>query len=226
MMVHSSFERKRREQVKAVLCSCHLKFVIMIMTEKQQNDDWYTEEDVDSKLSWNKLEEEYANVRPIPVSFVSPETPFSQVGYREGITAGKEQALQGGFDDGFATIGAPLGREVGILRGIVHVLLARWETQANDDTPSTQSVPYSELRALSRRLDAIRFKDLAPKDVQAELHALEHMDVEKEGQDDVLAQSFSALGTMDRPDARKELNEIRLQLQSILCNMTISIDLS
>jgi len=87
-------------------------------------------------------------------------------------------------------------------------------------------VLYSELRALSRRLDAIRLKDLAPKDVQAELHALEHMDMEREGQDDVLAQSFSALGTADRPDARKELNEIKIQLQSIFRGMSISIDLS
>jgi len=34
----------------------------MIMTEKQKNDEWYTEEDVDSKLGWNKLKEEYTNV--------------------------------------------------------------------------------------------------------------------------------------------------------------------
>ena len=115
---------------------------------------------------------------------------------------------------------------MGILRGTVHVLLARWENQADDGFPSTQSVLYSELRALSRRLDAIRLKDLAPKDVQAELHAIEHMDVEREGQDDVLALSFSALGTEDRPDARKELNEIKIQLKSIFCNMSISIDLN
>lgn len=152
--------------------------------------------------------------------------PVSQVGYREGITAGKDGALQEGFDDSFATIGAPLGREVGILRGTVHVLLARWENQVDDGTLRTESVLYSELRALSRRLDAIRLKDLAPKDVQAELHAIEHMDVEREGQDDVLALSFSALGTEDRPDAQKELNEIKIQLQSIFCNMSISIDLN
>jgi hypothetical protein len=199
-----------------------------MMTEKQ-NDDWYTEEDTDSKSSWDKLEEEFVNVRPIhPFSWCFWNL-FSQVGYREGITAGKEQALQEGFDEGFATIGAPLGREVGILRGIVHALLAKCEcngTQVKDGIQGAHSGPSSELRVLSRRLDAIRFKDLAPTDVQAELHALEHMDVEREGQDDVLAQSFSALGTRDRPNARKELNEIKVQLQSIFCNMSISVDLS
>ena len=118
---------------------------------------------------------------------------------------------------------------MGILRGIVNALLANWEPskpQVNGGIPSTHSALYSQLQALSRRLDAIRFKDLAPKDVQAELHALEHMDVEREGQDDILAQSFSALGTTDRPDARKELNEVKIQLQSIFRSISISVDLS
>jgi len=118
---------------------------------------------------------------------------------------------------------------VGILRGVVHALLASWEPnerQINRSIPNSQSVLYSDLRALSRRLDAIRLKDLAPKDVQAELHALEHMYVEREGQDDVLAQSFLALGTTDRPDARKELNEVKGQLQSTFRSMSIFVDLS
>jgi hypothetical protein len=38
------------------------------------------------------------------------------VGYREGITAGKESALQEGFDTGFASVGAPLGRDIGFIR--------------------------------------------------------------------------------------------------------------
>ena len=155
--------------------------------------------------------------------------PFSQVGYREGISAGKTQAIQGGFDDSFAAIGAPLGREVGILRGIVHALLANWgpnEPEVNGGTSITHLSLYSELRALSIRLDAIRFKDLVPKDGQAELHALEHTDVEREGQYDALAQSFSALATTDRPDARKELNEVKIQLQNIFHSMSISVDLS
>lgn len=158
-----------------------------------------------------------------------PLIPFSQVGYREGITTGKTKAIQEGFDDSFAAIGAPLGREVGILRGIVHALLANWgrdQPQVNVGIQVTRSALYSELQALSRRLDAIRFKDLAPKDVQAELHALEHADMERDDQYDDLAQSFSALDTTDRPDAQKELNEVKIQLQSIFCSMSISVDLS
>ena len=54
------------------------------MTEKQ-SDEWYTEEDVDSKLSWNKLEEEYVNVRAIPLSlsWVSPN-PFHRLVIAKG----------------------------------------------------------------------------------------------------------------------------------------------
>lgn len=115
---------------------------------------------------------------------------------------------------------------MGILRGTVHALLASWEPQVNDGTPNARSELCNELRALSRRLNAIRLKDLAPKDVQAELHALEHMDVEREGQDDVLAQTFSELDTTDRPDARKQLDEIKIQLQGICSSMQISVDLS
>ncbi|KAG8925007.1 hypothetical protein FRC02_010050 [Tulasnella sp. 418] len=48
---------------------------------------------------------------------------FHNDGYREGITTGKESALQQGFDDGFNDIGVPIGKEIGILRGIVTGLL-------------------------------------------------------------------------------------------------------
>ncbi|KAL9932842.1 hypothetical protein V8E36_008097 [Tilletia maclaganii] len=45
------------------------------------------------------------------------QAQFEDVGYREGITAGKLSTLQAGFDEGFSTVGAPLGRAVGQLRG-------------------------------------------------------------------------------------------------------------
>ena len=48
----------------------YLESVTMSMTEKQ-GDEWYTEEEVDSKSSWNKLEEEFVNVRLIS-GFMAP----------------------------------------------------------------------------------------------------------------------------------------------------------
>ena len=44
----------------------------MIMTEKQ-DDEWYTEEDINTKSSWNRLEEQFVNVRPIPAFLLSLE---------------------------------------------------------------------------------------------------------------------------------------------------------
>ncbi len=46
-----------------------------------------------------------------------------QSGYREGITAGKLSTLQEGFDQAFAEVGVPLGRQVGLLRGKMDALL-------------------------------------------------------------------------------------------------------
>ncbi|KAF7345106.1 Yae1-N domain-containing protein [Mycena venus] len=60
--------------------------------------------------------------RDIEWSKISSE--FTNVGYREGITAGKESALQEGFDTGFAGVGAPLGRDIGFLRGMSSALVA------------------------------------------------------------------------------------------------------
>ncbi|KAK0189685.1 hypothetical protein F5146DRAFT_1139093 [Armillaria mellea] len=80
------------------------------------DSDW--DEDVTSDLhggeaEWNKMSSEFINT-----------------GYREGITAGKEAALQEGFDAGFAQVGSP----------------------------------------------CIRFSDIAPRDIEAEEHAREHLE--------------------------------------------------
>lgn len=90
-----------------------------------------------------------------------------KAGYREGITAGKESALQDGFDDGFASVGAPLGRQVGTLRGKANAALAlclRLEVHALEE----------ELRDIVQALSRIRLSALAPPDMQAIEHAKEH----------------------------------------------------
>ncbi|KAH9054026.1 hypothetical protein EDB83DRAFT_2207879, partial [Lactarius deliciosus] len=43
-------------------------------------------------------------------------------GYRNGISSDKAP-LQEGFDVGFARIGAPCGRELGVIRGLAAALL-------------------------------------------------------------------------------------------------------
>lgn len=103
---------------------------------------------------------------------------FEQVGYREGITAGKEAALQEGFDEGFAQTGVPIGRRIGLLRGTSSVLLSILTSQAplpHILAPERNNLA-TEARDISSRLNEIRFSDIAPPDLDAEQHAREHLD--------------------------------------------------
>ncbi|KAK0444740.1 hypothetical protein EV421DRAFT_2034772 [Armillaria borealis] len=84
---------------------------------------------------------------------------FTNTGYREGITAGKEAALQEGFNAGFAQVGAPIGHELGLLRGIASVLAAFLSSASDSD--------WEEARSISSALSSIRFSDI---DVEAEEH--------------------------------------------------------
>ncbi|KAL1723937.1 hypothetical protein EV715DRAFT_260564 [Schizophyllum commune] len=109
---------------------------------------------------------------------------FTNAGYREGITAGKESALQEGFDSGFADVGAPLGRELGLLRGMASALLSFLSSQsANAGTDSANAEnegAIAEVRDISRQLAHIRLTDVAPRDLEAEAHAKEHLQLEEE----------------------------------------------
>jgi len=99
-----------------------------------------------------------------------------KVGYREGITAGKEAALQEGFDAGFAEVGAPIGRELGILRGISSAILALLRLSTTmKEKESTQQV---EAQEISSQLSNIRFSDIMPRDLEAEAHARQHLEEE------------------------------------------------
>ncbi|KAK0476070.1 hypothetical protein IW261DRAFT_1339996 [Armillaria novae-zelandiae] len=118
------------------------------------DSDW--DEEVTSDLhigetEWNKMSSEFINT-----------------GYREGITAGKEAALQEGFDAGFAQVGAPIGHELGLLRGIASVLTAFLSSASDPD--------WQEARRISSALSSIRFSDIAPRDLEAEQHAREHLE--------------------------------------------------
>ncbi|KAH8112035.1 hypothetical protein DFH11DRAFT_532854 [Phellopilus nigrolimitatus] len=102
---------------------------------------------------------------------------FTSAGYREGITAGKESALQGGFDRGFADVGAPVGRHVGNLRGLAAGLLSFLDSSRHQCSQAceTGALPlHDDLRSIVERLSRIHFADLEPPDTEALEHALEH----------------------------------------------------
>ncbi|KIM78529.1 hypothetical protein PILCRDRAFT_98408 [Piloderma croceum F 1598] len=98
---------------------------------------------------------------------------FTNTGYREGITAGKESALQEGFDDGFAHVGVPLGHELGILRGIASALYSFLSS-----TSPAQDPMVVEARDIASLLANIRFTDIAPRDLEAEEHARQHLEAD------------------------------------------------
>ena len=99
----------------------------------------------------------------------------AQAGYREGITAGKEGALQEGFDSGFATIGVPLGRQIGLLRGLASALLSYLKTPTSLADTTQRETLLREARVIVNDLSLLRFSDIAPPDLEAEQHAREHL---------------------------------------------------
>lgn len=106
------------------------------------------------------------------------EQKYVQSGYREGITAGKESAVQSGFDSGFAQTGVPLGREIGLLRGTASALSALLAS-----TPDAASI--AEIRDIQSQLSDVRFSDIVPRDLEAEQHAKEHLAAE-DGEEDII----------------------------------------
>ncbi|KDQ11434.1 hypothetical protein BOTBODRAFT_35320 [Botryobasidium botryosum FD-172 SS1] len=132
---------------------------------------------------------------------------YTNAGYREGVTAGKEAAVQTGFDDGFADVGAPLGRQVGLLRGIAHSTHYFLTNTKSDHIPLPLSPPLDSTRsrhsthggsgvdhdraaliertrAIVQQLDEIHLMDIAPADKEAEEHAKLHSGADDDDDDD------------------------------------------
>ncbi|KAJ7079574.1 hypothetical protein B0H15DRAFT_858268 [Mycena belliarum] len=107
---------------------------------------------------------------------------FTNVGYREGITAGKESALQEGFDTGFASVGAPFGRDLGFLRGMSSALVAFLISGVCHHAEKEPML--AEAREISAGLAVVRFTDIVPRDLEAEEHARQHIADEDTGMDE------------------------------------------
>ncbi|GAA5994096.1 Yae1p [Rhodotorula paludigena] len=111
---------------------------------------------------------------------------YSDAGYRDGITAGKNARLQAGFDQGFA-LAAPYARELGTLRGIAATLLSLLTVPSANATrhagallsavsPETKERAVAELRELVTALGHLDAVKVLPVDEEAEQHAREHED--------------------------------------------------
>jgi len=136
---------------------------------------------------------------------------FKTAGYREGITAGKEQALQRGFDGAFSSIGVPIGRRLGTLRGVARALLYLLSSAPDNG-------PLSQVEGLYLRLTQLGLRDLAPPDSLAIEHAQEHA---SEAQA-IRMQKDLSLNNVNTVD---ELELLRQQFLDILSRMQLSLEI-
>lgn len=162
-----------------------------------------------------------------------------KAGYREGISAGRLSTMQNGFDQGYA-VGAPLGRQVGELRGVAASLLAYLTSSTSTGksgaatTSSSQNIVddtarkevIEKTRDLIRRLGKLRLKDLAPRDHEAEQHAIDHgeeiqvpQDLQDKRDMETLEDSMNGLGasaTKQQASGLEELQSCRAELRELL----------
>jgi hypothetical protein len=161
---------------------------------------------------------------------------YWQAGYREGITAGKEAASQEGFDAGFANVGVPIGRELGLLRGASSVVLA-FLNKSSDISEKPQML--AEAQEISSQLSRVRFSDIMPRDLEAEAHAREHLEAEGieldmneeiadkrevEGLEDMLANLSADNGKSKEKQARPTIDDVQV-LKDRLRLLTNRLDL-
>lgn len=167
---------------------------------------------------------------------------MGQTGYREGITAGKESALQEGFDDGFAHAGAPIGHELGVLRGIASALLSFISSSSSH--VSGEDAMIVEARDVVSLLENIRFMDIAPRDFEAEEHARQHLEADDsdleanaelaekrqiEGLEDMSSQLMSGMDTEPIKSGRPAVEDVRMlrgRLEALTQTLGLSINLS
>ncbi|GAA5971783.1 hypothetical protein JCM11641_001511 [Rhodosporidiobolus odoratus] len=157
----------------------------------QDDSPWMSDDEVDpssgavsfqapdqiSRQEWDKLASRY-----------------SDAGYRDGITAGKNSRLQAGFDQGFA-IASPYARELGALRGTAAGLLALLTTTGGSAKyagpvvghlePNAKAQVVAELREIVNALGKLDANKVLPVDEEAVQHAKEHED---EGISEVMRQ--------------------------------------
>ncbi|KAI9507615.1 hypothetical protein F5148DRAFT_1149621 [Russula earlei] len=154
---------------------------------------------------------------------------FQNAGYRDGITAGKEGALQEGFDAGFARAGAPRGRELGLLRGLASASLLHLSrgsrgshAQASAAQRAVPATSTALVREIVDALAAVRFADIAPAPPPEEAEhahgaAEDGMDRDGPGQ--------ASVGLRSTGMSIEDVRELRARLEAVLREAGIKVDL-
>jgi len=145
--------------------------------------------------------------------WTSLSTNFTTAGYRDGISTGKEAALQEGFDAGFARTGAPRGHELGVLRGLATTLfLHLTRSSPGSAVELGQAQVQARVREIVGKLAAVRFADLVPPNEEATvLH---------EADPDALCATTNDSGSMKEVRGQSsftdDLRPLRAQLETLL----------
>jgi hypothetical protein len=145
-----------------------------------------------------------------------------QAGYRDGITAGKEGALQEGFDAGFAQAGAPRGRELGLLRGLASALLLHLAP------PARETASTSAAREIVDALAAVRFEDIAPPPPPEEAeHMHDDVRVHGEGKIEENGEDGGGGSTGPKPAATtiEDVRALGVRLEGLLREVGVEVDL-
>ncbi|KAH9022312.1 hypothetical protein EDB85DRAFT_2151806 [Lactarius pseudohatsudake] len=153
----------------------------------------------DEESPW--VEDDNAPSHHAEAEWTGLSTNFTTAGYRDGISSGKEAALQEGFDAGFARAGAPRGRELGVLRGLAAALLLHLSRSSPAGQPA-----QTQVREIVDKLAAVR---LRPDEEATALHGA--------GADEVQGQGQS-------PPA-DDLRALRTQLESVLLEAGLNVPL-
>lgn len=199
-----------------------------------------------------------------PLPLLAPSRPSShsrpptkpQAGYRDGITAGKEGALQEGFDAGFAQAGAPRGHELGLLRGLASALLLHLSRTQIQTQAQTQTQTHTEkqgqeqakakaaaavhvLREIVDALAVVRFTDIAPPPPREEAdHLHMHMHLhgadagereEGEEEDEEGQWSSTGLGPSAHSTSKTTIEDVRalrVKLETLLREAGLKVDLN
>jgi len=137
---------------------------------------------------------------------------------------------------GFANVGVPIGRELGLLRGASSVVLAFLNKSSGI---SEKAQMLAEAQEISSQLSRVRFSDIIPRDLEAEAHAREHLEAEGveldmneeiadkrevEGLEDLLANLSADNGKSRERHARPTMDDVQF-LKDRLRLLTNRLDL-
>ncbi|KAH8984428.1 hypothetical protein EDB92DRAFT_1950790 [Lactarius akahatsu] len=159
----------------------------------------------DEESPW--VEDDNAPSHHVEAEWAGLSTNFTTAGYRDGISSGKEAALQEGFDAGFARTGAPRGRELGVLRGLAAALLLHLSRSSPAVEPAQMRI-----REIVDKLAAVRFRP------DEEATALHRAGADAQcGADEVQGQGQSS--------PADDLRALRTQLESGLLEAGLDVPL-